>query len=287
MKKICFLVVVIAFSTLAYADYGYKNFEFRKIQKIDEVSGASFYEGKYYLVSDRNDPNIYENDSLSTFTSPVINISALEDPVQDALIQKYDFESIEICNDVYYLANERKGEILRVKESHVDVVFQYQNLTDESKNKGIEGIAIDCEKQKMYLVKQKNPTLLITVNMRNWKVEKQVTLFNDTSTSLNNISDARVKNGRLFFLHKDASIITEYNFQTGHLTPRISFTRFGHLFEKQNKDGTVKTKFCEAFVIHDDHVDIFFDLSPKTVVTQVGQSHGLTTQTTTILSLYY
>jgi uncharacterized protein YjiK len=84
--------------------------------------------------------------------------------------RRHDFEGIARCGSTYYIIDERVRKVIEVRNGkfrefplHLSTLT---NLWSGEANAGFEGIAVNCDDQLLYLAKEREPRLLITVNLK-------------------------------------------------------------------------------------------------------------------------
>lgn len=296
MGRLLFLLF-ISIVGYAHADRGYGDAFVTQIDGVKEISGATYVRGQYFLVSDDNDPTIYQS-NIEEFSSALPHIQLKELEGYDThfenleLQKKIDFEAITSCGNEFYIANEKSGDIFKVDTQKIEkIIFDTQGVDMPMDNKGIEGLAIDCQWNVMYILKQKDPTKLIVVDMRSWKVVNVDVLFEDTNDQMSNVSDIAVYDHQLYLLHKNANIITKYS-NTHSSKPKlevfVDFSLFGDLYVAEKKNGEVVKDFAEAIVIHQDRVNVLYDMGKKVIsLTTKGEAFDLDPSKNPILTLIY
>lgn len=126
--------------------------------------------------------------------------------------ERLDLEAIDYCDSTFYLANEFTGSINLLNPESNDLIklpinFEKHNLKPETwRNAGWEGLTVDCDKQVMYLVKERQPRNIISVDMTNWKILEQFDIPQEDS---NDFSDAKFQNGFLYLLERNGNYITK------------------------------------------------------------------------------
>ncbi len=80
-----------------------------------------------------------------------------------------DFEGIAVCDDGYWVINERELEVFKVTESkleHLELKGIESLRANLKPNRGFEGVAADCENKVLYLAKEAEQATLISVDMK-------------------------------------------------------------------------------------------------------------------------
>jgi hypothetical protein len=91
-------------------------------------------------------------------------------------IKRLDLEGITGCGSMRYLADERSRNVLVIdlqkktlKTLPVDFT-ELKGVYDGGENAGFEGVAIDCQKNLLYIAKERQPRYLITVDLKSHKI---------------------------------------------------------------------------------------------------------------------
>lgn len=193
MKKLFILLFVLSFCALS------KELKLEKIYLGDsslEVSGFVKLDKKLYVLSDNSEDTwLYEArlGANRALYSKGINIKALEGYwsyfLKSAfwrgggrwLKAPWDLEGGASCSDSIYLVNEQLREVLLIKDNKLkklDIDFEtafndYGAPFNKSPaNAGLEGIAIDCENQKLFIAQERAPRALAIVDLKTNKIVK-------------------------------------------------------------------------------------------------------------------
>jgi len=78
-------------------------------------------------------------------------------------------------------------------------------------NAGLEGIAIDSENKVIYLAKERDPSMLFKLNLKDRNIEQ---VFGNLINNEESISDMKYENGFLYLLERESSTILRINTQT-------------------------------------------------------------------------
>lgn len=93
-------------------------------------------------------------------------------------VHPFDLEGVAQCGAHLYLANERIREIIEIDLSEETIRPLPLNWNSTpvvfagGRNAGFEGITVDCEKQILYLGKERAPRQIVAVNLKNNQVLK-------------------------------------------------------------------------------------------------------------------
>ncbi|MEP2024872.1 MAG: SdiA-regulated domain-containing protein [Reichenbachiella sp.] len=175
--------------------------------------------------------------------------------------ERLDLEAIDHCDGSMYLANEYTGTInvLKPNSNTLEIIpinFEDFKLYPETwKNAGWEGLAIDCDQQIMYLVKERQPRNIIAVDMNNWKIVDQ---FDIPQTESNDFSDAKFENGHLYMLERNGNYVTKVNTTTKQVVQKFHYKHVashanGKLYEPE------KYGMAEALLLHENEIWIGLD----------------------------
>lgn len=182
-----------------------KSLEFYKIFSTNEssdLSGLSFFNDRLVVVSDlENDKYIYTIifNEREVQVRPLFDLKAasgfysyhLKNLLFSFLPWKkhlsiWDIEGITTCKNKVFLLNEELLDVISYEEGVFkpvlrglrstidDLLAKKQDDNDDkemsSTLSGLEGIAIDCERNILYLAKEREPRALFSYNLKNSKL---------------------------------------------------------------------------------------------------------------------
>lgn len=199
--------------------------------------------------------------------------------------ERLDLEAIDYCDDKFYLANEYTGSISKIEPgsnqlSILPINFEENQLAPHTwKNAGWEGLAIDCPNQMMYIVKERQPRNIISVDMNTWTITDQ---FDIPQTESNDFSDTKYQNGHLYLLERNGNYITKLNLATKQVVQKYHYKHIashpnGKLFEPE------KYGMAEALLLLKDEIWIGLDNNGLEVSDHAKKTYGLSGNTPVIL----
>jgi hypothetical protein len=184
---------------------------------------------------------------------------------------KLDLEAIDQCGAIFYLADERNGKIYQFvageKPAVLAIDFDTRNITPgEWGNAGWEGLAVDCKNNRLYLLKERQPRYILSVDLSTLKIIDQ---FNIPETESDDFADAKYKSGHLYLLERNGNYITKINPKTHEVINKYHYRHIashpdGKLF------GPEKYGMAEALVLTESEIWIGLDNNGKNVT-----DHGI------------
>jgi hypothetical protein len=245
-----FIFLFSFFTTYSFAEkfqeLELKNIKFSETQLRPEISGLWMWSNKSFIVSDRPDDHfIYEilSSGKDRFKiKPFINLKTLKSA--EAYLKKddLDLEGLSGCGEDFYLVNERRREILKVSKNtfeFLDIDFSKTSGVYEGiPNAGFEAVAVDCEKQIMYVGKEREPTFIVKVDLATKKamgiiepvgssrLGQKVISFKtgeDLIEVSKDVSDLFYSNGFLYVLERNQYAIQKIDLATEKMVARYSY----------------------------------------------------------------
>lgn len=122
----------------------------------------------------------------------------------DKLVEKdrrHDFEGIARCDDHFFLIDERVRKIIKFSKTSFNELNLDLTIIGElwlgSANAGFEGIAVDCASQHLFIAKERDPRLLIKVDLVTGKIIKQSSVLPRSSRDGQKVINFRSGEGLL------------------------------------------------------------------------------------------
>ncbi|MES2769932.1 MAG: SdiA-regulated domain-containing protein [Bdellovibrionota bacterium] len=211
-------------------------------------------DGSIYVISDKEkNPFIYlVNWKKGIFTE------YLSFGIKD----KLDIEAIDICEDSFYLSNEKNDKFYIVKKGEetkrIDIDFSELSMKGGlfSGNDGFEGMAVDCENQILYATKEMLPRFIVNIDLKQNKVLKKWTLPSLSDNDFD-FTEAKYQNGFLYVLKRSAFSLVKVDLKTEKIVASYSYSNIekgpGYLF------GPSAHAIGEAFTLTKDEIWIGFD----------------------------
>ncbi|WP_422360246.1 SdiA-regulated domain-containing protein [Reichenbachiella sp.] len=241
---------------------GYPKLELLSVHQLEKTdtlnfdfSGIAQVDNSIYVVADKPwNTFLYSIsfDQKNWFVDSARDISSVE---------RLDLEAIDYCQGAFYLANEFTGSINVLNPESNDLTnlpinFEDYNLKPGTwKNAGWEGLTIDCDKQIMYLVKERQPRNIISVDMNSWKILEQ---FDIPQQDSNDFSDAKFQNGFLYLLERNGNYITKVDVLKKEVVEKYHYKHIA-----SHPDGKLYTNekygMAEALLLLDDEIWVGLD----------------------------
>jgi hypothetical protein len=188
-------------------------------QRFD-LSGIVESGNRLYVVADKeHNPYIYE-----------IAMGAqhwfLADSIRLPLQGEIGLEALDVCNGLFYLADEDNTLVYtsdrEANLNKVPVGFAQAGIDPSSwkANTGLEGLAVDCRNNIMYLAKEREPRFIMKVDLKSGRIVEQ---FNIPETESNDIADMKFENGFLYLVERNGNYITKVNPVTKKVVAKASF----------------------------------------------------------------
>ncbi|PIU00430.1 MAG: hypothetical protein COT74_05745 [Bdellovibrionales bacterium CG10_big_fil_rev_8_21_14_0_10_45_34] len=149
---------------------------------------------------------------------------------------KPDFEALAMCKNTLYLADENDQTIWTGKLEFEEKKFLKVTLTDSvkvvfyvakkeawKKNAGIEGVAVDCQKNLLYALKERQPRRIYEIDLKSQKITRD---FDIKGTDGYDFSDAQFENGHLYILERSAYKILKYDLKSKTVVDSVSYKEF-------------------------------------------------------------
>lgn len=235
-----------------------------------DLSGIVEVNNKIYVIADKNwNKYIYEaelsNSSFIVKNEIPLNVDG-----------KLDLEAIDYCDSQFYIANERSGDIYRVSINNSKKTVSTLPLDFESrgykltqwKNAGWEGLAMDCDQQKLYLTKERQPRIIFIVDT---KTNQIISEFNIPEVDSNDFSDAKFNNGFLYLLERNGNYITKIDPETQSVVSKVTYK---HITSHPEGKLYTNSKYglAEALLLKDNEIWLALDNNGNT-----ASQHAITT----------
>ncbi|MBB6462077.1 SdiA-regulated domain-containing protein [Flammeovirga kamogawensis] len=237
-----------------------------------DLSGISHYKDSIFVIADKKDnPFIYQvNWAAKHFTvSPIAELS---------FKGGIDLEGIAIGGDIAYLINEHDNEVYsyNLKSRKINkLLINWGALASPKKdwlhNAGFEGVAIDFDKGVLYLAKERQPKLILKVDLAALEI---IETFITSNKCSNDYADLYFYEGYLYALERNGMCIIKIDPDTHkelkHYSFKKSVSNKGQRLYEPAKYG-----MAEALMIKNDEIWIGFDNNGVSV-SEFGKSkYGL------------
>lgn len=182
-----------------------------------DLSGITNIEGDYWVVDDKE-----WNDNTYKIALGAGNFYFV-DSVSLGIDYKSDIEGIDYCAElgIFFTDEEYDRIYLSTGSANSEMVFNKGQLPNQrwTKNKGLEGVAVDCQNRILYLAKEREPRFIVKYDIENEQVIDIITLPDEEG----DISDLKVENGFLYILERNENYITKMDLNTNQIVDRVSY----------------------------------------------------------------
>lgn len=244
---------------------GVKKFDLRAKSKpflIDKLFEPSALctddKGNIYTVSDKLSTGIYRiwqngdkyqaNEDINTNNTQILKLRLKKK-------NRFDFEGLEYFNGLFYVADERDRKVFtidksgNIKDLEIDIngYMNSNNIGNKESNSGLEGLTIDPNKKKMYLMKERQESAILVVDMNTNKIEKhfRISIPGNVEPAL---TDASFYNGFLYVLvrsHRqilkvnpeNGEVISIYDYRKYEEDPQYVYRKVPQWFGSADEDG--------------------------------------------------
>jgi len=186
-------------------------------QRFD-LSGIAIYNNKVFVVADKKWNNrIYRVDTtFNTFTiNPIIPVCPDD---------KIDFEGIDVCGEQIYLIEEWYDNAYKLNPDSCNLEKLELKWEDYGiyrsgwGNKGLEGIAVDCDNEILYLAKERQPRRLFEIDLKSGIITEPFKELIEPQKAGDDISDMKFENDYLYILERGRGLVTRINTETKEAT---------------------------------------------------------------------
>ncbi len=246
-----------------------------------ELSGAAFYQDKIIVITDElSESTIYSvelnrekqeftlESKFSFWQMPDFYLYSIDSffshlPLFFKKYMPFDWEGLAVCGEEIYLVNEQVREVILFKNnSFTKLDLKLNSLHDflfsGVPNAGLEGIALDCDSQVLYLGKEREQAGIISYDLKSAKI---MNFKKGDELNLHSIADLFFFNNSLYVLDRFAGEIIKLNKDSLQELNRISFknievngVNIWNIFEGDNKYG-----LAEGLLINEKEIFLFFD----------------------------
>ncbi len=181
------------------------------------------------------------------------------DSVQLGLANNTDLEGIDFCDQsgLYFIDEKFNRAYLYDGSGRSEVIFNKGLLRGGHKwgtNSGLEGIAVDCERNVLYLAKERDPGFIVSYDMEDKAI---LDIFN-LPDSKGDVSDLKFENDFLYLLERNENYVTKINVKTKQVVEKVSYKDVC-----SHPDGKLysHTKYglAEALLLTEDEIWIGLD----------------------------
>ena len=261
----------------------------KQLKSVDnqrfDLSGIASYNNKVFVVADKKWNNrIYRVDTtFNAFTiEPVIPVCPAD---------KIDFEGIDVCGEQIYLIEEWYDNVYKLRPDSCNlekIELKWEDFDiyrSEWGNKGLEGIAVDCDNEVLYLAKERQPRRLFEIDLKSGKIAEPFIKTLGVQREGHDISDMKFENGYLYILERGRGMVTRINTETKE---SLSYS-FQHVVLKDGKrifdNGHPEYGMAEAILLTKDQIWIGIDNNGDPV-SLYGKTMGLKENNNTVILIF-
>lgn len=284
-------LIAILFSLTLFA----KELEFKNIYFLDselEVSGMTIDESNRILfISDnKEDHYIYQinlKDKKTYLTSALINLeeySGFQEYYYSTLLSfkggrwlksPWDLEGMARCKNNIYLVNEQAREVLVIDQeqktlSSLDFNFTPafkelgKELSEIPTNAGFEGIAVDCEKMKLFIAQERNPRGIFIYDLKTYQYEGLIKTEPLKTTQISpDYSDIYFYNNFLYVLERNEWKVLKVDPTTKEKVDEFTFDNNTLMNLRKIYKTNEPYGLAEALYVTDDEIIIGIDNNQK------------------------
>ncbi len=253
-------------------------------QRFD-LSGIALFNNKVFVVADKKWNNrIYRVDTtFNEFTiEPIIPVCP---------DNKIDFEGIDVCGNQIYLIEEWYDNVYKLNPDSCNLEKLEINWGDFGidrsswGNMGLEGLAVDCENNILYLAKERQPRRIFEINLETEKITEPFIKTLGKQKEGYDISDMKFENGYLYILERGQGKVTRINTETKE---SLSYS-FQHIVLKDGKrifdNGHPEYGMAEALLLTKNQIWIGIDNNGDPV-SLYGKTMGLKENNHTVILIF-
>jgi hypothetical protein len=240
------VLFVLSFSLGSWATTRTQALEINKISPVNlpiEMSGLTRWQGHFLTVSDNLSDhylykleenkkghnvlklkNMYELDGFKTYF--LKKAASFKFPL--------DLEGIYSCGKKLYLANERARSIFTIEDNKVTEIEidmpklfkQFKiNYYDISSNAGLEGVAVDCKNNILFMAQERQPRGIFVFNLETKKAIRFIDFapYYESKKINPDFADIFFEGEHLYALERNHRVIAKINPVTGALVSRIGY----------------------------------------------------------------
>ena len=180
-------------------------------------------------------------------------------------------EGVTSCNDTIYVVNQGTRDLIKVQNQTLQKIpVSYEQFPDykyEEGSDGFIGISADCDRQVLYVAKQKNPNKIFFIDLKSAKVVNEYDLTTGSDTE-DNVSDLYFSNGLLYILQKNInSILVMDPMKSGN---EAKVKRYDYsIAETITKDANHERGIAEGLVVVSQQKLIYLFLDSKNVIVEL------------------
>ncbi len=236
---------------------------------VFDLSGITEIDQHYYVIGDKQHTRQLYQIQLDDHRFRI------SDSISLGYDQKSDMEGVDYCekHSVYFTNEENNQAYVFTSTGRYELLFDSKQLDtslDWGSNKGLEGIAVDCDNRVLYLAKEREPRFIISYDIEHRKVLN--TIFKD---SKGDISDLKFEGGFLYILERNENIVSKMDVKTNQIVRRVSYKNTcSHPRGKLYRNS--KYGMAEALLLTADEIWIGLDNNGLPFSDYATETYGLT-----------
>lgn len=259
----------------------------KQLNSIDnqrfDLSGIAKYKNEIFVVADKKwNDKIYSIDTtFNTFTiKPIIPV---------CLDDKIDFEGIDVCGEEIYLIEEWYDNAYKLNPDSCNLDKLELKWEDIDRtawgNKGLEGLAVDCDNEILYLAKERQPRRIFEVEIKSGLITEPFIKTLGSQKAGYDISDMKFENGYLYILERGRGLVTRINTETKEA---LSYS-FQNVVLKDGKrifyNKNPEYGMAEALLLTKDQIWVGIDNNGDPV-SLYGKTMGLKENNNTVILIF-
>ena len=217
-----------------------------------DLSGIVNIDNNLYVVNDKYWSQYFYQIHFEGNTFKVMDSLAL------GIDHASDIEAIDYCpNQGIFFSDEEFNTVYLLENGASKIIFSKERLDPDQNwgtNKGLEGLAVDCENQILYLAKERQPRFVISFDLKLNSIKEIIYLEEPTG----DISDLKIENGFLYILERKENLIAKMDLNTKSIVSKVSYKDTCSRPEGKFYDGT-DFGLAEALMLTPDEIWIGLD----------------------------
>ena len=217
-----------------------------------DLSGIVNIDDSLYVVNDKYWSQYFYKIQLEGNTFKVTDSLGL------GIDHASDIEAIDYCPDQgIFFSDEEYNTVYLLENGESEIIFSKDQLGPNQNwgtNKGLEGLAVDCENQILYLAKERQPRFIISFDLKSKSIKEIINLEEPAG----DISDLKIENGFLFILERKENLIAKMELNTKNIVSKVSYKDTCSHPEGKFYDGT-DFGLVEALMLTPDEIWIGLD----------------------------
>lgn len=168
---------------------------------------------------------------------------------------KFDFEGLEFHKGDFYAADERDRKVFKIDRSgnltdlklDLNGYMKSQGIKNDVENSGFEGLTIDSDNDMMYIMKERQESMVLVVDMKTNSVIRHFKILLP-GTVEPTLTDASFYNGSLYVLirsHRqvikvnpsNGAILSVYDYRKAEEDPKYVYKKIPDLEPGNDPDG--------------------------------------------------